>query len=228
MMDQMMKKGKDMYEQMSRFMGGMTIGSIRQAKPDPIIVSQHYGLRDFSGFQSNQNIMNRPRREHHPSIYRKCPYMDFPPTTVLPKKRGGKSKNKGKKANVSPFNLGNAFNDGDVEGDDVMITGEQDTVTARNLPTQTVGCLETGNHWVTGAINLTHSVFYVLDSLHSDTIRVLLEQQISAWTPLINGILQTRGYFNGTRRQPTNFIVSYNQGWGQQAPQQPNFKDLEL
>nr|GEV09575.1 hypothetical protein [Tanacetum cinerariifolium] len=71
--------------------------------------------------------MNRPRREHHPSIYRNSPYMDLPPTTVLPKKRGGKSKNKGKKANVSPFNLGNAFNDEDVEGDDVMITGEQDT-----------------------------------------------------------------------------------------------------
>nr|GFC14203.1 hypothetical protein [Tanacetum cinerariifolium] len=71
--------------------------------------------------------MNRPRREHHPSIYRKSPYMDLPPTTVLPKKRGGKSKNMSNKANVSPFNLGNAFNDDDVEGDDVMITGEQDT-----------------------------------------------------------------------------------------------------
>ncbi|GKE92834.1 hypothetical protein Tco_1573929 [Tanacetum coccineum] len=75
----------------------------------------------------NPNIMNRPRMEHHPSIYRQSPYMDLPPTTVLPKKRGGKTKNKGKKANVSPFNLGNAFNDEDVEGDDVMITGEQDT-----------------------------------------------------------------------------------------------------
>nr|GEY83665.1 hypothetical protein [Tanacetum cinerariifolium] len=65
-----------------------------------------------------QNIMNRPWREHHPSIYRKSPYMDLPPNTVLPKKRGGKSKNKGKKASVSPFNLGNAYNDEDVEGDD--------------------------------------------------------------------------------------------------------------
>ncbi|GJU36439.1 phospholipase-like protein [Tanacetum coccineum] len=141
---------------------------------------QHYGLSDFSGFQSMQggpstfqtptnssfyevgqagpfyaynipsqlanpnwqphiqvhqhddilfdpNIMNRPRRKHHPSIYRQGPYMDLPPTTILPKKRGGKSKNKVKKANVSPFNLRSAFNDEDVEGDDVMITGEQDT-----------------------------------------------------------------------------------------------------
>ncbi|GJV36797.1 hypothetical protein Tco_1409274 [Tanacetum coccineum] len=192
-----------------RFMEGMTVGSAPQAKPNPIIVSQHYGLSDFSGFQSmqggpstfqtptnssfyevgqagpsygynvatptnwqtpywqnplpshpgtsnwqsqmssqstnpnwqppiqahqhddvlfNPNIMTQPRREHHPSIYRQSPYMDFPPTTVLPKKPGGKSKNKGKKANVSPFNLGNAFNDEDVEGDDVMITSEEDTV----------------------------------------------------------------------------------------------------
>ncbi|GJW96159.1 phospholipase-like protein [Tanacetum coccineum] len=62
-----------------------------------------------------------------PCSTRQSPYMDLPPTTVLPKKRGGKSKNKGKKANVSPFNLGNAFNDEDLEGDDVIITGEQDT-----------------------------------------------------------------------------------------------------
>nr|GFA28722.1 hypothetical protein [Tanacetum cinerariifolium] len=150
----MMKKGEDMYDKMSRFMEGMTVGLVQQAKPYPIIVGQHYGLSDLSGFQSMQggpstfqtpsnnsffevvqagpsygynNIMNRPRREHHPGIYKKSPYMDLPPTTVLPKKQGGKSKNKGKEANVSPFNLGNTFNDEDVEGDDVMIPGEQDT-----------------------------------------------------------------------------------------------------
>nr|GEW86370.1 phospholipase-like protein [Tanacetum cinerariifolium] len=50
----MMKKGEYMYEKMSRFMEGMIVGSMRQAKPDPTIVSQHYGLSDFIGFQSNQ------------------------------------------------------------------------------------------------------------------------------------------------------------------------------
>nr|GEX53740.1 hypothetical protein [Tanacetum cinerariifolium] len=194
--------------------GGYDSWTVRQAQPDPIIVAQHFGLRDLSGFQSlqggpstfhmptnssffdvgqagpsygynadtptnwqtpmasatpylknpfpshlgtsnwesqmpsqsanlnwqppiqahqhddvlfNPNIMNRPRREHHPNIYRKSPYNDFPLSTVLSKKRGGKIKNKGKEANVSPYNLGKAFNDEDVEGGEVMIMGEQDT-----------------------------------------------------------------------------------------------------
>nr|GEX21858.1 hypothetical protein [Tanacetum cinerariifolium] len=174
--------------------------------------------------------MNRARREHHPSIYKKSPYMDSPLTTVLPKKRGGKS-------------------------DDVMITGKQDTGiyfmyenvdsnksqpgtylprgwlsrdhmdawiqllirerpknanwtlsksgivrvhrknnrfmmmmtnphimgtldgTTRSYPAWkdvnwVYMAINAGeNHWVTGAINLTYSVFYVFDSLHSDTKR---------------------------------------------------------
>nr|GFA34830.1 hypothetical protein [Tanacetum cinerariifolium] len=237
----MMKKGEDMYDKMSRFMEGMTVGLVRQAKPDPINVGQHYGLSDLSGFQSMQvvrllsrrrqitlslklskwvlpmvimslrqqigkpqwprnlehliskgkchrilapligkAICHRNRREHHPGIYKKSPYMDLPPTTVLPKKQGGKSKNKGKEANVSPFNLGNAFNDEDVEGDDVMIPGEQDTgiyFTYENMDPNKVymPISARGNHWVTDAINLTHLVFYMFDSLYSDTAKVSLE-----------------------------------------------------
>nr|GEV93768.1 hypothetical protein [Tanacetum cinerariifolium] len=167
-----------------RLMEGMTVGSVRQAKPDPIIggpstfqmptnssfyevgqVGPSYGYNvatptnwqtpywqnplpshpGTSNWQSqmpsqseikfgnplsrriNMMMSYSTWREHHPSIYRQNPYMDLPPTMVLPKKRGGKSKNKGKKANVSPFNSRNAFKDGDVEGDNVMIMGEQDT-----------------------------------------------------------------------------------------------------
>ncbi|GJS10489.1 phospholipase-like protein [Tanacetum coccineum] len=40
-----------------------------------------------------------------------------------------------------------------------------------------------GNHWVTGAVNLPHSVFYVFDSMESERTRLLLEHQIKAWTP---------------------------------------------
>ncbi|GKC69927.1 hypothetical protein Tco_1115810 [Tanacetum coccineum] len=49
------------------------------------------------------------------------------PTTVLPKKRGDKTKNKVKNANVSPLNLGNAFADDNVGEDDIMFLGEHDT-----------------------------------------------------------------------------------------------------
>ncbi|GJW05620.1 phospholipase-like protein [Tanacetum coccineum] len=82
-----------------------------------------------------------------------------------------------------------------------------------------------GNHWVTGAVNLSHSVFFVFDSMESQSTRLLLEAQIKAWTPVINGILQTRGYFDGSERQYHNFILSYNQGWGFSVPQQTNSKD---
>ncbi|GKC50864.1 hypothetical protein Tco_1073609, partial [Tanacetum coccineum] len=53
-------------------------------------------------------------------------YMDLPPTTVLPKKRGDKTNNKVKNANLSPLNLENAFADDNVRGDDVMFLGEHD------------------------------------------------------------------------------------------------------
>ncbi|GJX15184.1 hypothetical protein Tco_0206942 [Tanacetum coccineum] len=180
----------------------MSVGPVRQPNKGTIIVDQHYGLSDFSEFQSlqgdpssfstqgnssffegaqatpfyghnmatpnwqtlmpshpgtsnwqtqmpshsatpnwqtpmasyphdaglfNPNILNRARREFHPSMYKRTPYMDLPPTTVVPKKRGDKTKNKVKNANLSPLNLGNAFADDNVGGDDVMFLGEHDT-----------------------------------------------------------------------------------------------------
>ncbi|GKE43558.1 phospholipase-like protein [Tanacetum coccineum] len=85
-----------------------------------------------------------------------------------------------------------------------------------------------GNHWVTGAVNLPNSLFYVFDSMHSEGTRLMLEQQIRDWTPVINGILQSRVCFNGTGRQPYNFLFIYNQGLGHTVPQQPNFKDCRV
>nr|GEU38687.1 transposase, MuDR, MULE transposase domain protein [Tanacetum cinerariifolium] len=184
----------------------MQVGLMRQVNKGPIIVSQHYGLRDLSGFQNmqgfpqdgpssfptqpspsyfegaqatpyyvhnmattnwqtpmpshpgtpngqthmpshlatpnwqtpipsyshdvglvNPNILNQDKKEPRPSMYRRSPYMDLPPTTVLPKKRADKTKNKGKNANVSPLNLGNAFVDDKVGVDDVMFMGERQT-----------------------------------------------------------------------------------------------------
>ncbi|GJY17915.1 phospholipase-like protein [Tanacetum coccineum] len=54
-----------------------------------------------------------------------------------------------------------------------------------------------GDHWVTGAVNLLNSRFYVFDSLHSEV----------------------------RRRQPYNFQVIYNDGLGCPIPQLANFKD---
>nr|GEV17910.1 reverse transcriptase [Tanacetum cinerariifolium] len=45
------------------------------------------------------------------------------PSYVLPKKLGDKSRNKGTNVNVSPFNLGNAIVDDNVDAEEVMITG---------------------------------------------------------------------------------------------------------
>ncbi|GKA68989.1 phospholipase-like protein [Tanacetum coccineum] len=37
-----------------------------------------------------------------------------------------------------------------------------------------------GNHWVTGAVNLPHSVFYVFDSMESQRTKLLLEDQMKS------------------------------------------------
>ncbi|GKD50331.1 hypothetical protein Tco_1279307, partial [Tanacetum coccineum] len=71
----------------------------------------------------NQNILNRGKREQRPSFYKRTPYTEQPPTTVLPKQRGNKNKNNVKKANLSPLNLGNAFDDENEGGDDVIFLG---------------------------------------------------------------------------------------------------------
>ncbi|GJZ10100.1 phospholipase-like protein [Tanacetum coccineum] len=49
-------------------------------------------------------------------------YQALPPTTVLPKKRNNKTKEKGKAAKLSPLNLGNTLGDENVSGEDVTIT----------------------------------------------------------------------------------------------------------
>nr|GEW13622.1 phospholipase-like protein [Tanacetum cinerariifolium] len=82
-----------------------------------------------------------------------------------------------------------------------------------------------GVHWVTGAINLADSIFYVFDSMESESRMLILEQQVNNWTPVINNIFETCGYFNGTRGQPHNFRFSYNELFGYQVPQQKNAKD---
>ncbi|GKC07011.1 hypothetical protein Tco_0998621 [Tanacetum coccineum] len=74
-----------------------------------------------------RNIPNREKREQFPSKYKLTPFMEQPPTTILPKQRVNKTKNKGKKANLSPLNLGGAFEDDNVEENNVTFLGSQFT-----------------------------------------------------------------------------------------------------
>ncbi|GJV92472.1 hypothetical protein Tco_1540285 [Tanacetum coccineum] len=75
----------------------------------------------------DQNIPNRGKREQFPSKYKLTPFMEQPATTILPKQRVNKTKNKGKKANLSPLNLGGAFEDDNVEENNVTFLGSQFT-----------------------------------------------------------------------------------------------------
>ncbi|GJZ18695.1 hypothetical protein Tco_0554818, partial [Tanacetum coccineum] len=49
-LDQMMKQGQNIFEKMNKFMEDMRVGT--GANREPIIVDQHYGISDLSGFQS--------------------------------------------------------------------------------------------------------------------------------------------------------------------------------
>nr|GEZ78756.1 hypothetical protein [Tanacetum cinerariifolium]GFA48286.1 hypothetical protein [Tanacetum cinerariifolium] len=51
-LDQMMKQGKNIFEKMNKFMEDMSVGT--GANKEAIIVDQHYGISDLSGFQSIQ------------------------------------------------------------------------------------------------------------------------------------------------------------------------------
>nr|GEX34727.1 transcription factor bHLH69-like [Tanacetum cinerariifolium] len=182
--------------------------------------------------------------------------------------RGNKTKNNVKKSNLSPLNLGNALDDDNEGGDDVMFFGAQFTgnylvyenvdvskhmnswmeLLIRNRPknaswtvayTNTISVhmenqrflIETDqhaigtldgstrpypawnnvnwvfmpiqvgrNHWVTGVIDLPNSHVDVFDSLPNEGRKNLLWNLIQRWTPVVNNILQGRGYFNENRK----------------------------
>nr|GEZ00584.1 hypothetical protein [Tanacetum cinerariifolium] len=86
--------------------------------------------RDAAGF-FNQNILNRGKREHCPSFYKRSPYTEQPPTTVLPKQRGNKNKNNVMKANLSHLDLGNAFDDENEGGFDVKENSKKEEIRSK-------------------------------------------------------------------------------------------------
>nr|GEX33474.1 hypothetical protein [Tanacetum cinerariifolium] len=84
--------------------------SIKLAKPD-----------------AGADILNRGKREQRPSFYKRTPYTKQPPTTILPKQRVNKNKKNVMKDKLSPFNLGNAFDDENEGGGDVIFLGGEFT-----------------------------------------------------------------------------------------------------
>ncbi|GJW69764.1 phospholipase-like protein [Tanacetum coccineum] len=320
---------KQMYNKMNNFMEQTPMPSHpatpnwQNPMPQPGYVpwSSQYGSsyhRDVG--LVNSNLMNREMREACPSIYLQSPFTGLPPTTVLSKKRGDKSRNKGTNPDVAPFNLKNAIIDDNVVVEEVMITGAcqtDDYIVYENVdpskrelvPNLYIGgyhelgdpntegwfsvdqmnawiellirerphdarwrveksratslhprsnqfIIQTdphiirtldgstspypswndvdwvympinagGDHWVTGAVNLSNFRFYVFDSLHSEVRRSTLYEHIRNWTNVVNVIFQSRGCFQGTGRQPYNFQVIYNDGLGCPVRQQANFKD---
>nr|GEZ01522.1 phospholipase-like protein [Tanacetum cinerariifolium] len=125
---------------------------VRQENTVPINDGQHYGFSDFSQLQMqvpshigrqnlqitietqydvdgivDQNIPNRGKRQPLPSKYLVTPFTAQPPTTMVPKQRVSKTKNKGKKANLSLVNLGGVLGGYNEEDNNVTFFGSQFT-----------------------------------------------------------------------------------------------------
>ncbi|GJZ28801.1 hypothetical protein Tco_0573448, partial [Tanacetum coccineum] len=81
----------------------------------------------------DENIPNRGKRQQVPSKYLVSPFTVQAPTTTVPKQRVSKSKNKGKKANLLPVNLGGAFEGYNEEENNVTFLGSQFTGAEKRL-----------------------------------------------------------------------------------------------
>nr|GEV22993.1 phospholipase-like protein [Tanacetum cinerariifolium] len=207
---QMKKKNDDMYEKRTRFMEDMR--RVPEANTTPIIADQHFGVSDISGFQSYQGV---PSAFHTSANNSSFFNMATPSNLQTPNQSNWLSPSNWQTPNPSylgtpnsqptipsqPENnrfmiLTNPHNIGTLDGSVCPFPSWND-VTWVYMPINAEGV-----HWVTGAINLTDSIFYVFDSMESESRMLMLEQQVNNWTPVINSILETRGYFNGTGRQP--------------------------
>nr|GEX75600.1 phospholipase-like protein [Tanacetum cinerariifolium] len=113
----------DIKEEMLKFKEEMNVRPVRQENTIPIIVGQHYGFSDFCQFQSMQNILNREKRQQLPSEYLVTPFTVQPPTTMVPNQRVSKTKNKGKKDNLPPLNLGDVLEGYNEEENNVTFLG---------------------------------------------------------------------------------------------------------
>nr|GEU51150.1 transposase, MuDR, MULE transposase domain protein [Tanacetum cinerariifolium] len=242
-LDQMMKQGQNIFKKINKFMEDMSV--VTGANKEPIIVDQHYGISDLSGFQSIQGGLSSFQTLTNHSFFNMSTPINW--QTPWPLQPGSSNWQSRMPMYTPTLNWQPSIpsHPGDVGLRDpnklerprveqrpsvYMQSPYTPLPPTTELPKKRVYMPINvgGNHWVTGAVNLSILFFYVFDSMKSERTRLLLEHQIKAWTPVINGILQMRGYFYGSERQPHNFILSYNQGWGFSVPQQSNFQDCEV
>ncbi|GJT11405.1 phospholipase-like protein [Tanacetum coccineum] len=224
-MQEMKRQQAEMEDKMKKLMEGMHVGTMHQEIKDPSLLVNTMGSQQggptmfmtsaipsfFEGFAPWSspyqttfdvggvlpNAMNRERRVVRLSMYCQSPYINLSDTTVAPKKRPDKTKNKARNGKAPAFDIGNVY---------MLIHAG-------------------GDHWVTSVINLTCSRFYVLDSLASEGRKASIYAHIRQWTRILNGILEEQGHFERTGRQPYNFQYFYNQGFHFQTPQQANLLD---
>nr|GEY69604.1 hypothetical protein [Tanacetum cinerariifolium] len=155
---QMKEKNADMYEKMTRFMEDMR--RVSEANTTPIIADQHFGVSDISGFQSYQHmyswvqILIRERIENANWTLAKSGTLCLHP------------ENNRFMILTDPHNIGtlNGL---------VRLFPSWIDVTWVYMPIKAEGV-----HWVTGAINLIDSIFYVFDSMESESRMLMLEQQV--------------------------------------------------
>nr|GEU91174.1 hypothetical protein [Tanacetum cinerariifolium] len=165
---QMMEKSDDMYEKMSRFMEDMSVGPVPLAK-EPIIVDQHYGISDVSGFQSYQ-ILIRERAENDNWTLSKSDTICLHPE------------------NNRFMILTNPHIIGTLDGSMRPYPSWKDV----NWVYMEINV--GGVHWVTGAINLADSLFYVFDSIESTSME--LDDNPTIFNSLTMIVLVTRSLNN--------------------------------
>ncbi|GJY96253.1 phospholipase-like protein, partial [Tanacetum coccineum] len=83
----------DIKEEMLKFREEMNARPVPSHMGRPNLQTTIETQHDVDGIV-DQNILNRGRREQFPSKYKLTPFMEQPPTTILPKERVNKTKNK--------------------------------------------------------------------------------------------------------------------------------------
>nr|GEU43068.1 transposase, MuDR, MULE transposase domain protein [Tanacetum cinerariifolium] len=220
-LDQTMKQGQNIFEKMNKFMEDMSIGM--GANKEPIIVDQHYGISDLSEFQSIQTPTNHSFFNMGTPINWKTPrpsqpdssgQSQMPTYTPTPNWQPPIPSHPGDAGLCDPREHRPSI---------YMQSPYTPLPPTTELPKKRVGKTKKKcQNDNLSPLNLGNAFAY--DNAGEDDV-VITGVHDTAWTPVINGILQMRGYFYGSERQPHNFILSYNQGWGFSVPQQSNFQN---